>query len=271
MKLANHFVKLPVRFPAMLVPPAICAVSKRLTLLLLLSAGCTVTSVAQDDKTPVNDKAPVILTPYDWSGFYLGGHLGYAWGRSNDAAGQGISGSLSLDQPINNFDEAGNFIEGLQAGYNYLLPNRFLIGAEVDVSFPSYQNLSGISIGGTKTFTSPTLGPETYSETVLASGTARLRIGYAPGNWLFYATGGLAWIEDQQLLTQVATASASTTCRQPRPAGVLVSLPMVSTPPSVSSSWWERSSAGTSSGANPARSRSPLLTSVDAQGILLAP
>ena len=57
-------------------------------------------------------------------------------------------------------------------------------------------------------FTSPTLGPATYSDTVDAFGTARLRIGYAPGNWLFYATGGLAWIEDRQLLRVVATGAA---------------------------------------------------------------
>jgi len=42
---------------------------------------------------------------------------------------------------------------------------------------------------------------------VNAFGTVRLPIGYAPGNWLFYATGGLAWIEDQQLLTVVATGA----------------------------------------------------------------
>ena len=32
---------------------------------------------------------------------------------------------------------------------------------------------------------------------MLASGTLRGRIGYAPGHWLFYATGGLAWSYDQ--------------------------------------------------------------------------
>jgi hypothetical protein len=43
---------------------------------------------------------------------------------------------------------------GLQAGYNYVLPNRFLIGAEVDASLPSFQNLAGIFIGGISAFTS---------------------------------------------------------------------------------------------------------------------
>src|ERR1019366_4593598 len=114
-----------------------------------------------------------------------------------------ISGSLNLAQPVDTFDEAGSFFEGLQAGYNYMLSNRVVVGAEVDASFPAFPNLAGISIGGTSTFTSPTLGAVSYSETVLSSGTVRGRIGYAPGSWLFYATGGFAWTYDQLSLTQL--------------------------------------------------------------------
>ena len=82
-----------------------------------------------------------------------------------------------------------------------------VIGAEIDASFPAFQNLAGISIGGISNFTSPTLGPVSYSETVLSSGTVRGRIGYAPGNWLFYATGGFAWSYDQLTLTQLASGT----------------------------------------------------------------
>ena len=57
------------------------------------------------------------------------------------------------------------------------------------------------SIGDMTTFASPALGPVTFTENVVASGTLRGRIGYAPGNVLFYATGGLAWSYDQQTLT----------------------------------------------------------------------
>ena len=45
---------------------------------------------------------------------------------------------------------------------------------------------------------------------MLASGTVRGRIGYAPGNWLFYATGGFAWTYDHQSLTQIATGATET-------------------------------------------------------------
>ena len=165
-------------------------------------------SAAADDiivtKAPPPPSVPSV---YDWSGFYVGGHLGYAWGSSNWAASPNLSGSLNLSQPFNAFDEAGSVFAGLQAGYNYMLPNRLVVGAEVDASFPNFPNLAGISIGGTSTLTSPVFGTETYGETVLASGTVRARVGYAPGNWLFYATGGFAWTYDQLSLTNLATGT----------------------------------------------------------------
>ena len=147
---------------------------------------------------------------YNWNGFYAGGHLGVAWGSSHWTTPNGNSGALDLFQPIDTFDEAGSFFEGVQVGYNYMLADRILLGAQVDATFPSFQNLSGISIGGTSNFTSPTLGPVSYSETVLSSGTVRGRIGYAPGSWLFYATGGFAWTYNQQTLTQVGTGNSET-------------------------------------------------------------
>jgi high affinity Mn2+ porin len=153
---------------------------------------------------------------YNWSGFYAGGHIGDAWGNSNWTASStampipGLSGSFGLFQPFDGFKDTGSFFEGLQGGYNYMLPNRLVVGGEADVSFPSFPNSAGISIGGTSPFTSPTLGAVSYGETVLSFGTVRGRIGYAPGNWLFYATAGFAWTYDQLTLTQSTTgASAS--------------------------------------------------------------
>ena len=165
-------------------------------------------SAAADDimvtkAPPPSSNAPSV---HDWSGFYAGGHLGYAWGSSN-WTGPGATGSLNLSQSVDTFAETGSFFEGLQAGYNYMLPNRVVIGAEIDASFPAFQNLAGISIGGISNFTSPTLGAASYSETVLSSGTVRGRIGYAPGSWLFYATGGFAWSYDQLTLTQLASGT----------------------------------------------------------------
>ncbi len=169
---------------------------------------------AADDAIVTKASAPPSgnSSGYNWTGFYAGGHMGYAWGSSNwnasAPAGPDISGAFSLYQPLNVFNDTASFFEGLQAGYNYLLPNRVLLGAEADVSFPSFPSSStGLTIGGTSTFTSATLGAVSYSETVWSSGTVRGRIGYAPGNWLFYTTGGFAWTYNQQTLTQISTGA----------------------------------------------------------------
>ena len=89
-----------------------------------------------------------------------------------------------------------------------MLPNRFLVGAEVGASFPGFPSQAGLTIGGTSNLTSPTLGPETFSETVVASGTVRGRVGYAPGSWLFYVTGGFAWTYDQLTATQLTSGAS---------------------------------------------------------------
>jgi hypothetical protein len=115
-------------------------------------------------KAPAIPFSGLIGPAYNWEGFYAGGHMGLAWGQSNWTAGPGLSGTTNLFQPIDSFDEGGSFFFGLQGGYNYVLPNRILMGAEVDASFPSFQTLSGISIGGISNFTSPTLGTISYSE-----------------------------------------------------------------------------------------------------------
>ena len=151
---------------------------------------------------------PQIVAPeaYDWAGFYVGGHLGYAWANSNVAA-PGGAGSVTLQQTLNTFDEAGSFLGGFHGGYNHMLPNRVVIGAEVDSSFPAFPNLKGFGIGGQTQLTSPILGGQIYSDNVLAFGTVRGRIGYAPGNWLLYATGGFAWSRDQLGATRPATGA----------------------------------------------------------------
>ena len=152
-------------------------------------------------------KAPSPAAPaYDWTGFYVGAHIGYADGTSNWTTAPGLGGTVNFFQPFDAFTGWGSYFGGIQAGYDKLLPNRFVLGAELDASFPTFPNLNGTSIGGTSTFNSP-FGPESYSETVLSSGTLRGRIGYAPGQWLFYATGGFAWTYDQLTLTNLTTGT----------------------------------------------------------------
>ena len=158
-------------------------------------------------------KAPPVAAGYDWTGFYVGGHIGLATGNSPwtlapISGGAPAAGSFGLYQSPNAFKESGSWFEGLQAGYNLMLKNRVVLGIEADGSFPPFPDpVTGTTIGGVSNFSSPSFGAGSFSENVLASGTVRGRIGYAPGHWLFYATGGLAWSYNQQTLTQAATGN----------------------------------------------------------------
>ena len=198
--------------------------SFRLPAPVAIRAACAALAISSTSNAfadePLVTKAPVLPfasgAPYNWTGFYAGGNLGVAWGSSNWTAGPGISGTTNLFQTIDSFDEAGSFFAGVQGGYNYMLPNRIVLGAEVDATFPSFQgvpsgvNPFAVTVGGISAFTSAALGPVDFAETMLASGTVRGRFGYAPGHWLFYATGGFAWTYNRQSLTQVASGATDT-------------------------------------------------------------
>jgi high affinity Mn2+ porin len=153
---------------------------------------------------------PPAITSYDWTGFYAGGHAGYAVGLSDWTATQAgvatpsLSGSLDLFQGYDFFKGTGSYLLGFQAGYNYLLTSRLMLGAEADVSFPSV-------LGASQTIASPLIGQAIYRNQVEMSGTMRGRLGYAFGDWLLYATGGFAYSFDHLTRTQVSGAAAAGT------------------------------------------------------------
>jgi opacity protein-like surface antigen len=60
-------------------------------------------------------QAPVVQA-YDWTGLYVGAHLGYGWGRSNWSAPPNLSSSLDFDQSSDIFSGAGSYFGGLQIG-----------------------------------------------------------------------------------------------------------------------------------------------------------
>jgi high affinity Mn2+ porin len=144
---------------------------------------------------------PVPASP-DWTGFYLGSHFGYATGTSNWAATQAggaapLNGSIDLFNSYDAFKGTGSYFAGLQAGYNRMLPSRFLLGVEMDFSAPN-------TIAGSQTVSSAPGGQASYTDTVLDFGTLRGRFGYALDHWLVYGTGGVAWTYDKLERTQLA-------------------------------------------------------------------
>jgi len=139
----------------------------------------------------------------DWTGFYFGEHVGYATGYSrwstteSGLTSPSLVGSLDFFKAYDGFKGTGSYFGGLQVGYTYMLPSRVVVGIEADVSFPNL-------LSGRQAISSSRIGQATYAETVQMSGTVRGRLGYAPGHWLVYATGGLAWTYNEFTRTQLA-------------------------------------------------------------------
>jgi len=135
-------------------------------------------------------KAPVAAAPaYDWNGFYVGAHLGGVWERRSFSQTT-TSGPLVESATINSGSVAG----GGQIGFNWTVSN-ILVGLEADVS------ATGLS-GSAQTFNLAGTGPG-WNEKTDFFGTARGRIGLVADRWLLYATGGVAWADDQFTRTQL--------------------------------------------------------------------
>jgi high affinity Mn2+ porin len=162
---------------------------------------------------PVKAPVPYVSTAYDWSGWYVGAHVGVIRGSSNWAAQPGAGAPAlngSFDLPFN-FDfmaGTGSYVAGLQGGYNYVLPSRLMLGFETDVSAPNSDVLVPYSVRGSQAVTSLLTGRVTYGEAVIQYGSARARVGYAFDHFLLYGTGGLAWTYDEVTRTQVSGTSS---------------------------------------------------------------
>jgi high affinity Mn2+ porin len=158
---------------------------------------------------PTKAPPPAVLAAYDWSGFYLGGHAGYAFGGSDWTSAQAgvpsVASAFDFSNGYNLSSGTGSYFLGFQAGYDYMTASRWLFGVQADVSFPSF-------VGGTNTISSIATGTVSELERVEFSGHVLGRVGYAPsfaaGHWLFYATGGLAFSYDQFTRTQLAGTPA---------------------------------------------------------------
>jgi high affinity Mn2+ porin len=121
---------------------------------------------------------PARATSFDWTGFYVGGHVGYS--RRNAQV------TVADDDPTNFGHSFGSLTGGLQGGYNYVLPSRFLLGIEADASF-----MNALSADDVAWFRTT---PDTdIAEKIDYMGTLRGRFGYAFDHWMVYATGGFAW------------------------------------------------------------------------------
>jgi high affinity Mn2+ porin len=109
----------------------------------------------------------------NWTGAYVGGHFGYGFGSF------GPGTSPILDEAVLLPPTLTGLVGGFQAGYNVQLPDKLVLGAEADLSFPS-------------PIDRPATGTGPFNTTIDYFGTARFRVGYALENVLPYLTGGVA-------------------------------------------------------------------------------
>jgi high affinity Mn2+ porin len=131
-------------------------------------------------------KAPALRAVYEWTGFYIGAHAGYSRGSSSFALNDGatVSGNGIFS----------GMIGGVQAGYNYRLNSGWLVGAEGDFSFPNYI-ISNSIVSALATPANAVAQQWDYTASL------RGRVGYTSGPWLFYATGGFAWMGERYFNT----------------------------------------------------------------------
>jgi high affinity Mn2+ porin len=172
----------------------------------VLTATLMVTA-AHADGTAARSEGAAGTQPQNWTGSYVGGQVGYAWGGSDWSArgvGETLEGSFDLFRPFDLFKGTGSYFVGLQTGYNYRLPSGIVIGGEVDFAAPN-------SLTDERRIASPGVGQASLAETVELSGTVRGRVGFVQHDWLFYATAGYAWSYDQFVRTQLVGTPAGGT------------------------------------------------------------
>jgi outer membrane immunogenic protein len=133
--------------------------------------------------------APAAAVTSNWSGVYIGAHVGGAWQSAPDwTYFNPNNGATFLLTHGGNLEAAG----GLQGGYNWQLTPAWLLGIEADISWTSLD----------QTRTVPTIGPgsfATMSATDRWLASVRGRVGFiARSNaLLLYFTGGAAWVDTE--------------------------------------------------------------------------
>jgi outer membrane immunogenic protein len=139
-----------------------------------LALGAQAAIAADMNRAVRKAPAPAVVAAYNWSGFYLGGHLGYAW--SSDKVTDTNGTSL--------YPDPDGFLGGVQAGYNWQF-DRWVLGIEGDWS---WSDADGSATDNTLVVLE---GKHKWYATLTG------RAGYAWDNWLWYVKGGAAWADTE--------------------------------------------------------------------------
>jgi outer membrane immunogenic protein len=155
--------------------------------LLLVAASGALAADLPPAPAPLPARAPAVYIqpapPFSWTGFYLGGNLGFGWnqGGVNDSApptGLGVS----FGNPSGN----GVFLGGGQVGANYQISS-FVVGVEAafDWAANNQNSFPGVATA---------LGTMRVSSNDRWVTTLAARVGWAFDRLLVYGKGGGAWL-----------------------------------------------------------------------------
>ena len=149
----------------------------------LVALGATVPALAADlGARQAYTKAPAYVQPaYNWTGFYIGGHIGGAFNGNNGFAG------------VNNNDNNGRFLGGLQVGGDYQFAPNWVLGIEGQFSWLGNNN-NGVA------FSAPGAG-FVFTSNQRGLGSVTGRVGYTWGPALLYVKGGYAYSDYRDTLT----------------------------------------------------------------------
>ena len=146
---------------------------------------------------------PPLVAPFTWTGFYIGGNIGAAWG---DRDATDVTRGLVFSQT-----SSGRFIGGPQAGFNYQF-NNFVIGVEGDIDWIARnRNSPNIVV--------PAVGTIAVTSTIPWIATAAARFGVAMDHWLLYGKAGGGWLGNNNFTVSNLTTGNSIVAANNREAG----------------------------------------------------
>jgi outer membrane immunogenic protein len=152
--------------------------------LLIFATPLATSALAAD--LPV--KAPPVpaVQAVSWTGLYVGGHAGYAWGRSDgDLTFDPGTGPIVVFDPSHRQIDADGWLAGGQIGFNYQF-NSLVVGLEADASWTNLKGRGSFN-------TIPGDVNWTIENRLDWFGTVRGRAGVAVNNFLLYGTAGVAF------------------------------------------------------------------------------
>lgn len=134
----------------------------------------------------------------DWTGLYVGGHVGFA-GSDTSGTITTLSGGAvaTTEQPDYSVD--GGTV-GAQIGYNWQFANRVVLGVEADFSWLDQTSGKSRTMATDAGYTDQIQSETEYELDWQAS--LRGRFGYSFGRLMLYGTGGAGWLKQSGERTQ---------------------------------------------------------------------